>query len=74
MGRTLTFSSYGWHSIRVQWDGSRSKLWVDGTLTLNITNAPGGSDGNLAIGAHPTQDIRTFNGEFEIYSVLLLLH
>ena len=69
-----TFSlSYGWHSIRVQWDGTRSKLWVDGTLTLNITNAPGGSDGNLSIGAHPTQDIRTFNGEFG-HSVLLLLH
>ena len=56
--------SYGWHSVRVQWDGTRTKLWVDGNLTLNVTNAPGASSGNLAIGAHPTLDVRTFNGEF----------
>ena len=56
--------SYGWHSVRVQWDGTRTKLWVDGNLTLNVTNPPGASSGNLAIGAHPTLDVRTFNGEF----------
>ena len=49
------------------------KLWVDGTLTLNITNTPGGSDGALAIGAHP---IKTFVLLMESLdrSALLLLH